>query len=764
MTARNTALLIGLSLLSVLLQPTVHSFCPTTASPQRYAFNPDNGLKATPAETLPDTNDKPAIHEKEEEATPTASDNENFDNDDTNSDGDNGNENERLISTQQQEDDSEDCNSNAFTSVAARAALCLLASDLKRDAKNQKRDGAVPSGVTNWIDDASAMKLRQALDKVKLQLPDERNGVDRDEASSWIRWMKSVPTPMIINLSDELRTLANETLLSTQSKETLEWTDYGTEPSEFLSRIGCRLVILPSGAPLDSTLTEAPGSMIYGKLLFGGVSRYRLLTSTGGNRPPRRTGERTEVKPSAKDDTPVWIQYGGTPRMYESVDMGPAAVLEVVVMPRGQELMSANSRSRSSSIMSNNMVVQSIVWKPQQMFSFVQQQETGDITGEDDLIRGYTPVSLSGKERNEAFQSDFQSTVGGLQPQIDAIVRRVLDGRVIRPAEDDSTGVNATSGDSTTTELALAAMEAEELALLGLTPVRGLLMYGPPGCGKTALAREISRSLRARAPKIVSAPELLDRWVGGSEKLVRSLFADAEAELAACNGDSTKSALHVIVIDEIDAVFRKRSTAEDSGESTRSSVVNQILSKLDGVNSIPNVLLIGMTNRRELLDAALLRPGRLEVQIEIPLPDKEGRREILQIHFDALRKKGRLSKPLCCAIDGVAMSGGVDSIYEGDIEEERIDGSSHTAVKGRKRRAVKQALSKMADVFPTISRYNYDLASDSLTAGFSGADIAGLVRCAGSIALARARKDGNGIEGLLITLDDVKQALSEVKE
>jgi len=97
--------------------------------------------------------------------------------------------------------------------------------------------------------------------------------------------------------------------------------------------------------------------------------------------------------------------------------------------------------------------------------------------------------------------------------------------------------------------------------------------------------------------------------VGGNEKLVRGLFIEAEAELAACGGDVGKSALHVIVIDEIDAVFRRRSVAEDSGEATRSSVVNQILAKLDGVNSLPNVLLIGMTNRPELLDDALLRPG-----------------------------------------------------------------------------------------------------------------------------------------------------------
>ena len=258
---------------------------------------------------------------------------------------------------------------------------------------------------------------------------------------------------------------------------------------------------------------------------------------------------------------------------------------------------------------------------------------------------------------------------------------------------------------------------------------------------------------------------MLDRWVGGSEALVRSLFAEAEAELAACNGVASRSALHVVVIDEIDAVFRKRASAEDSGEATRSSVVNQILAKLDGVNAIPNVLLIGMTNRRELLDDALLRPGRLEVQIEIPKPDKEGRREILNIHFEALRKKGRLSQPLYCAIDGVAgydsethsaMPGTPDAPED---EAEVASSSSTKRIKGRKRRAI----IKVMDKVPVVRRPVFDLAADYATGGFSGADIAGLVRCAGSIALSRARKDGNGIEGLLITLDDVKQALEEVK-
>jgi vesicle-fusing ATPase len=586
--------------------------------------------------------------------------------------------------------------------------------------------------------------------------------------------MKSAPTPLIVDLSEDLRTVANMTLTD-KDMEMIEIPS-SRRGDEFLSRLACRLILLPSGASLQRPLREPPASIIYGKLLYGGVTRFRLLTTTTSSsnsnskrqRPPRKAGERTDIKSTANDNVPAWIQYGGTERMYEALDMGAAAVFEISLLQRG----GAGSGQQQAAFLGNNnkhmgydhgdMVVKNIVWKPHQMFDYVREKnenEDGGATDNLEYVSGYTPISQSGKERNQAFESDFRSSVGGLQPQIDAIVRRVLDGRVIRPAQEDDNAV----ADETTTALSIAAMEAEELAILGLTPVRGLLLYGPPGCGKTALAREISRALRARTPKIVSAPELLDRWVGGSEKLVRGLFAQAEAELAACNGDATKSALHVIVIDEIDAVFRRRSSAEDTGEATRASVVNQILSKLDGINSIPNVLLIGMTNRRELLDEALLRPGRLEVQIEIPLPDKEGRREILQIHFDSLRKNGRLSKPLCCAVDGVPNTFSSDETLFESSPDSNIESSRVLSTKGRKRRAIKRALSQALSEAKCIVRPTYDLAADSSTSGFSGADIAGLVRCAGSLALARARKVGNGVDDLLITLEDVKQALQEVR-
>jgi vesicle-fusing ATPase len=381
-------------------------------------------------------------------------------------------------------------------------------------------------------------------------------------------------------------------------------------------------------------------------------------------------------------------------------------------------------------------------------------------------IRNYDEM-LDGASRNDAFVHDFSETVGGLRPQIDAIVRRVLDGRMIRPVDELGNSNDKGSDDVSTlpSNDPTLDLDAEELSALGLTPVRGLLLHGPPGTGKTLLAREISKALRARAPKIVSAPELLDRWVGGSEKAVRALFADAESELAACDNDPSKSALHVVVIDEIDAVFRHRSaTANDSGEATRSSVVNQILSKLDGVSAIPNVLVIGMTNRRELLDDALLRPGRLEVQVEIPLPNREGRREILQIHFGPLRRKGRLSDPLCRAMDGAGS--------RPSTTDSRRDGGSVAAVL-RKRDHLYRAWTRLSDriqhrgrrlaplSLSLTRRRHYDLAD--ATRGYSGADLAGLVRCAGSIALSRSRRDGTGVSGLFITLEDVKQALKEVK-
>lgn len=163
---------------------------------------------------------------------------------------------------------------------------------------------------------------------------------------------------------------------------------------------------------------------------------------------------------------------------------------------------------------------------------------------------------------------------------------------------------------------------------LGIQHVRGILLYGPPGTGKTLMARQIGRMLNAREPKIVNGPEILNKYVGASEENIRKLFADAEAEQKLKGDDSQ---LHIIIFDELDAICRQRGSKND-GTGVGDSVVNQLLSKLDGVEQLNNILVIGMTNRLDMIDEALLRPGRLEVKMEIGLPDKNGRLQILKIH------------------------------------------------------------------------------------------------------------------------------------
>ena len=135
--------------------------------------------------------------------------------------------------------------------------------------------------------------------------------------------------------------------------------------------------------------------------------------------------------------------------------------------------------------------------------------------------------------------------------------------------------------------------------------------------------------LNGKEPKIVNGPEVLNKYVGASEENIRALFAEAEADQAA---HKEYSELHVIIFDEIDAICKARGSV-GGGSGVHDTVVNQLLTKIDGVDSLNNILLIGMTNRKDMLDEALLRPGRLEVQVEIGLADAKGRLQILKVRL-----------------------------------------------------------------------------------------------------------------------------------
>ena len=153
----------------------------------------------------------------------------------------------------------------------------------------------------------------------------------------------------------------------------------------------------------------------------------------------------------------------------------------------------------------------------------------------------------------------------------------------------------------------------------GAKAPRGILLWGPPGTGKTLLAKAVASQARANFIA-VNGPELLSRWVGAAEQAVRELFGKAR-QAAPC----------VVFVDEIDTLAPARGRFNgDSGVSDR--VVGQLLTELDGLQGCPNVLLIGATNRPDALDPALLRAGRLDLQLKVDLPDQASRLAILQVH------------------------------------------------------------------------------------------------------------------------------------
>jgi len=152
------------------------------------------------------------------------------------------------------------------------------------------------------------------------------------------------------------------------------------------------------------------------------------------------------------------------------------------------------------------------------------------------------------------------------------------------------------------------------------SPPSGVLLYGPPGTGKTLLARALAGESGVYFIE-VKGPELLDRYVGESEKAVRELFHRAR-----------QAAPSIVFLDEIDSVAKSRDGGGGGGgDDVTDRVVSQLLTELDGLAENPNLVVVAATNRKEAIDPALLRPGRLDTHIEVPEPDEAGRREILDV-------------------------------------------------------------------------------------------------------------------------------------
>ena len=289
---------------------------------------------------------------------------------------------------------------------------------------------------------------------------------------------------------------------------------------------------------------------------------------------------------------------------------------------------------------------------------------------------------------------------------------------------------------------------------LGIEPPKGVLLYGPPGTGKTLLAKAVANEANAHFITI-NGPEIMSKYYGESEERLREVFKEAEENAPA-----------IIFIDEIDAIAPKRE--EVSGEVEK-RVVSQLLTLMDGLKSRGKVIVIGATNRPDAIDPALRRPGRFDRELEVGVPDKQGRKEILQIHTRGMPIEPEFRK------------GRVIEILE---ELERNDAYRESAERALLK--VKNARDEeIPEILMGIDEKLYDEVKVRLidelleelaevTHGFVGADLAALAREAAMAALRRLIQEGKidfeaehipkeVLEELKVTRRDFYEALKMVE-
>ena len=296
-----------------------------------------------------------------------------------------------------------------------------------------------------------------------------------------------------------------------------------------------------------------------------------------------------------------------------------------------------------------------------------------------DRTPGFVIADLSALVREAALRAAARASSDGTSPKLtqDDLLGALT---VIRPLSRsaamevsvgsitlDDVGDMAETKQALTEAVLWPLQHPDTFARLGVEPPRGVLLYGPPGCGKTFVVRALASTGRLSV-HAVKGSELMDKWVGSSEKAVRELF-----------GRARDSAPSLVFLDEIDALTPRRGQSFDSGVTDR--VVAALLTELDGIEPLRDVVVVGATNRPDLIDPGLLRPGRLEKLVFVEPPDKQARLDILRTAGKSIPLRDVDLEALAADLDGYSAADCVALLREAALTAMRrsVDAAEITA-------------------------------------------------------------------------------------